>query len=174
LRKLAPAQETGRQPAPPSPASARTARERPRVFIGSSTEGLPVAEGIQVGLDHAAECTIWNQAVFGLSSTTIETIVDAAAGFDFAVLILTPDDTTTRRGKSADSPRDNLIFELGLFTGILGRARTFLVYPRDTNIYMPSDLAGVTAATYAERSDGNLEAAVGPVCTRIKRAMGAA
>lgn len=174
LRRLDSEYETNQQPSPPSPPSVRPSRKRPRVFIGSSTEGLPIAEAIQLGLDHAAECTIWNQAVFALSSTTIETIVDAAAGFDFAVLILTPDDTTTRRGKTADSPRDNLIFELGLFTGILGRARTFLVYPRDTDIHMPSDLAGVTAATYAERSDGNIEAAVGPVCTRIKRAMGVA
>lgn len=155
-------------------AHARPHRERPRVFIGSSTEGLPVAEAIQVGLDHVAECTVWNQGVFGLSSTAIETVVDTAADFDFAVLVLTPDDTTTRRGTSANSPRDNLIFELGLFTGILGRARTFLVYPRDAKLHLPSDLAGVTAATYASRFDGNLEAALGPVCTRIKRAMGAA
>ena len=160
---------------PPALAPTRPQRERPRVFIGSSTEGLPVAEAIQLGLDHVAECTVWNQGVFfGLSSTTIETVVDTAADFDFAVLVLTPDDTTTRRGASATSPRDNLIFELGLFTGILGRARTFLVYPRDVKLLLPSDLSGVTAATYTSRSDGNLEAALGPVCTRIKRAMGAA
>jgi predicted nucleotide-binding protein len=159
-------------PTPPASATARPHRDRPRLFIGSSTEGLPVAEAIQLGLDHVAECTLWNQGVFELSSTTIETVVDAAAEFDFAILVLTPDDTTTRRGTSANSPRDNLIFELGLFTGILGRARTFLVYPRDAKLHLPSDLAGVTAATYASRSDGNLEAALGPVCTRIKRAMG--
>lgn len=159
---------------PPTAVAAKPMRERPRLFIGSSSEGLPVAEAIQLGLDHVAECTVWNQGVFGLSSTTIESIVDTAADFDFAVLVLTPDDTTTRRGASASSPRDNLIFELGLFTGILGRARTFLVFPRDAKLHLPSDLAGVTAATYASRSDGNVEAALGPVCTRIKRAMGAA
>jgi predicted nucleotide-binding protein len=176
LRMLAKVSEEP-QPAkgpPPNPASVRPSRERPRVFIGSSSEGLQLAEVIQLGLDHVAECTIWNQGVFGLSSTTIESIVDTAAGFDFAVLILTPDDITTKRGATANSPRDNLLFELGLFTGILGRARTFLVHPRDSKLHLPSDLAGVTAATYSERSDGNLEAAVGPVCTRIKRAMGVA
>ena len=60
------------------------------------------------------------------------------------------------------------------FTGTLGRAQTFLVYCRDAKMTLPSDLAGVTAATFAERSDGNLHAAVGPVCTRIKRALGIA
>ena len=71
-------------------------------------------------------------------------------------------------------PRDNLLFELGLFTGALGRARTFMVYCRDDKLHLPSDLAGVTAATYPAREDDNLEAALGPVCIRIKRAMGAA
>jgi predicted nucleotide-binding protein len=79
-----------------------------------------------------------------------------------------------KRGFAAVAPRDNIIFEAGLFTGTLGRARTFLVYCRDTKISLPSDLAGVTAATFAERSDGNLHAALGPVCTRIKRALGMA
>ena len=161
-------------PVPPVAATVKSPRQNPRLFIGSSTEGLPVAEAIQLGLEQVAECTVWNQGTFGLSSTVVESIVETAADYDFAVLVLTPDDTTTKRGTKADSPRDNLIFELGLFTGTLGRARTFLVYPRDTPLHLPSDLAGVTAATYADRADGNLQAALGPVCTRIKRAMGAA
>jgi predicted nucleotide-binding protein len=149
-------------------------RDRPRVFIGSSSEGLAVAETIQLGLDRYAECTIWNQSVFGLSSTTFESIVDAAAEFDFAVLILTPDDMLVKRGQEGVMPRDNIIFEIGLFTGALGRARTFMVHRRDAKLELPSDLAGVTTATYADRSDGNFDAALGPVCTRIKRAMGVA
>lgn len=147
--------------------------KRPRLFIGSSTEGLAVAEVIQLGLDEVAECTLWTQGAFNLSQTTIESIVDATAKFDFAVLILTPDDMTIKRGEIQASARDNILFELGLFTGALGRARTFMVFPRDSKPVFPSDLAGVTAATYSERTDGNLEAALGPVCTRIKKAMGA-
>jgi predicted nucleotide-binding protein len=146
--------------------------EKPRVFIGSSSESLHVAEAIQLGLEHVAECTIWSQSTFGLSSTTIESIVDAALEFDYAVLVLTPDDMVTKRGEALAAPRDNIIFELGLFTGILGRARTFMVYNRDSGLHLPSDLAGVTAATYSDRADNNIEAALGPVCTRIKRAMG--
>ncbi len=145
----------------------------PRVFVGSSTEGLPVAEAIQLGLEHSAEVTVWDQSTFALSSTAIESIVDTAARYDFAVLVLTPDDLTIRLGASQSSPPDNLIFEVGLFTGILGRARTFVVFPRDVPMHLPSDMAGVTAATYSIRSDQSLVAALGPVCTRIKRAMGA-
>lgn len=146
----------------------------PRVFIGSSAEGLEIAENIQLGLEHSAECTLWTQSTFAAGQTAIESIVDATASFDFAVLVLTPDDMTSKRGEESPSPRDNMLFELGLFTGALGRARTFMVYPRGEKMHLPSDLAGVTAVTYADRSDGNLQAALGPVCTRIKQAMGVA
>ena len=149
-------------------------KQRLRIFIGSSSEGLPVAEAIQLGLDEVAECTVWNQSAFDPSKTAIESLVDISREFDCAALILTPDDMIVKRGAATAAPRDNIIFEAGLFTGTLGRARTFLVYCRDAKIALPSDLAGVTAATYAERSDGNLHAALGPVCTRIKRALGLA
>jgi len=135
-------------------------------------EGLSVAESIQLGLDEVAECTVWNQGAFSPSRTIIESLVDISREFDCAVLVLTPDDMVAKRGAAAEAPRDNIVFEAGLFTGTLGRARTFLVYCRDAKLALPSDLAGVTAATYAERSDGNLHAALGPVCTRIKRALG--
>lgn len=173
--------ESGQQEIPKSEQAHRTkqpkkslSEKRPRLFIGSSTEGLSVAEAVQLGLDDVAECTLWTQGAFNLSQTTIESIVDATAKFDFAVLVFTPDDMTIKRGKIRASARDNILFELGLFTGALGRARTFMVFPRDSKPEFPSDLSGVTAATYADRTDGNLEAALGPVCTRIKRAMGVA
>lgn len=145
---------------------------KPKIFIGSSKEGLAVAEAIQIGLESVAECTVWNQSAFDLTRTAIESIVDISRGFDFAVIVFTADDVLVKRNRSVFAPRDNLVFELGLFTGALGRARTFLVYSKDETLDLPSDLSGVTAATYATRSDGNLEAALGPVCTRIKRAMG--
>ena len=97
---------------------------KPRLFIASSTEGLPIAEAIQVGLDDAAECTIWTQGAFNLSETVAESIVKAPVKYDFAVLVFTPDDVVEKRGERRSAPRDNLLFELGLFTGALGRART--------------------------------------------------
>jgi len=146
--------------------------ERPRAFIGSSTEGLAVAQAIQELLDPVAECTIWNQGVFPPGGTFIDSLQDARLMYDFAIIVLTADDTTTSRGETAPAPRDNLLFELGLFAGALGRARTFLVLPADAPPRLPSDLSGVTPTKYRSRSDGNLVAALGPATSQITRAMG--
>jgi Predicted nucleotide-binding protein containing TIR-like domain len=144
---------------------------KPRLFIGSSVEGKEIAEMIQLGLEYDVEATIWYQGVFGLSQGSLESLVTAANSFDFAVLILTPDDLKSKRGDDVGSPRDNVIFELGLFMGALGRERTFIVYCRDFVIDFPTDLAGVTPATFGKRSDNNMQAALGPVCTKIKSAI---
>ena len=147
---------------------------KPRLFIGSSVEGIEIAEKIQEGLDHSMECTIWSQGVFGLSYGTLESLVAATKKFDCAVLVLTPDDVKIKRNDTKNSPRDNVLFELGLFIGALGRNRTFIVYCRDEQLDIPSDLAGVTAAKFGRRSDGNLRAALGPVCSSLKDAIKAA
>lgn len=143
------------------------------MFIGSSVEGKDIAEHIQLGLEYDVETTIWHQGVFGLSDGSLESLVKAAKDFDFAALVLTPDDLIMKRGTEKGCPRDNVVFELGLFMGALGRERTFIVYNRDKQIDLPTDLAGVTPATFADRSDNNLQAALGPVCTRIKQAINA-
>ena len=147
--------------------------KRPVVFIGSSTEGLSIAEAIQINLEHKCDCVIWSQGVFGLGEGTLEALVRVVSTYDFAVLVLTPDDLVSKRENKGRQPRDNVLFELGLFMGRLGRDRTFIVHPRDTDLELPTDLAGITPATFAQRNAINLRAALGPVCTLLKDAMSA-
>jgi len=140
----------------------------PSLFIGSSSEGLKVAEYLQQALEGHCEATIWSQGVFGLSLGTLESLVAACKQFDFAALILTPDDMVTKRGSRNRAARDNVLFELGLFMGSLGRERTFIVYCRDEKIDLPSDFAGVIAAKFPKREDDNMAAAIGPVAVKIR------
>lgn len=175
------AQLVSKQEAVPAARSARSGPSKPlasqrkpkkvRIFIGSSTEGIDIAEAIQVNLDHEAECVTWSQGVFGLSHGTLETLCNKAGEFDFAILVLTPDDVEIVRGEKKNSARDNVLFELGLFLGVLGRERTFIVHPRDEPIALPSDLAGTTPATFARHADGNLQASLGSASTIIKGAI---
>lgn len=143
-------------------------KRRPYVFIGSSSEGLEVAKAIQANLDYACECHIWSQGLFGLGEGTLEALVNALDHFDFAILALTPDDLTVSRGSEQKSPRDNVLFELGLFIGGLGRDRAFVVADRSAKLKLPSDLAGVTPATFEPPVAGTLQAALGTACTAIE------
>jgi hypothetical protein len=92
----------------------------------------------------------------------------ALSRFDFALLVLTADDLTVSRGTERAVARDNVLFELGLFIGFLGRDRTFMLYDRTKAPVLPSDLAGITAATFAPHASGNLEASLGAPSTKIR------
>lgn len=142
---------------------------KPRIFIASSTESLGVADAFNVNLDHQAEVTVWKNG-FMLSQNTIDSLVNMAGSVDFAIFIFTPDDVAIIRNKERNIVRDNVLFELGLFVGTLGKERCFIVKPRDTDLYLPTDLLGLTPTDYnGERSDGNLEAAVNNSCVLIKK-----
>jgi len=141
---------------------------RSKLFVGSSSEGLGVARAVRQQLKDVAEITLWSDGLFGLGSGTLESLVQSLPNFDFAVLVVTADDLTMTRGKEQASPRDNVIFEAGLFMGRLGRFRTFLVYDSSARAKLPSDFAGITLAQFLKRSDGNLRAAVGEATDDIR------
>ena len=143
--------------------------KRASLFVGSSSEGIRFARALQILLEDACEVVLWNQGVFGLSQGTLESLVAAVDQFDFAVLVLTPDDLIRSREDERQGPRDNVLFELGLFMGGLGRDRTFLVYDRKATLKLPSDLAGVAAATFEPPQTGTLESALGAAAAKIER-----
>ncbi len=124
-------------------------RNKPVVFIGSSTEGLPAAEAIYNYLNRLP-CVprLWADGVFECSKTTVEELMNIIKESDFAIIIFSPDDVTKSRGTRKPSPRDNVIFELGLFMGALSRERTYIVAPKNVHIKIPTDLLGVTLLTY--------------------------
>jgi len=146
---------------------------KPRLFIGSSVESLGIAYAVQEGLEHFAEVTVWTQGIFELSKYTMESLLDALDETDFGLFVFTPDDITRIRGKELETVRDNVVFELGLFIGSLGKERCFIITPRNSeDFHLPSDLLGLTPATFdADRKDENYNAAVGPACSRIHKAM---
>lgn len=142
---------------------------KPSLFIGSSTEGLEFARAVRSLLDDATETTLWNDGVFRLGRTYIESLISAVSRFDFAALVLTPDDEMIVRTDETLGPRDNIVFELGLFMGRLGRDRTFIVRPASGPLKIPSDLAGISVASFDwPRSDGNYRAALGPACDQMR------
>lgn len=141
---------------------------KPSVFIGSSSEGIDFARAVRSLLAGDADLTLWSEGFFRLGGTFIETLVNSLGRFDFAILVLTPDDWIQSRTVESLSPRDNVIFELGLFMGHLGRSRTIVLHQSGATVKIPTDLSGVTTATYDwPRKDRNHKAAVAVACDSI-------
>ena len=146
-------------------------QNKPKLFIGSSVEGLEVAYAIQTELEHDLESTIWSQGVFNLTRSTLNDLLSALDTFDAAIFVMSPDDVIKMRSNEQTAIRDNVLFELGMFIGRLGPENTFMIKPRySQNFHVPTDLLGVTPGDYDnQRSDGNLQAALGPFCFQVRK-----
>jgi predicted nucleotide-binding protein len=138
-----------------------------RIFIISSAEALEIARAVQNAFEYDFTVVVWTDGVFRASWYPIESLERQLDQSDFAIAIAQPDDVTQSRGETALSPRDNVIFELGLFIGRIGRQRSFLVEPRGEEVKLPSDLSGITTLAY-KYDPQNLAAALGPACNRIR------
>jgi predicted nucleotide-binding protein len=144
-------------------------RKEPVIFIGSSSEGLQIAEVIHRNLaKFPCVSTLWSRGVFEASKTTIEDLMRITKDSDFAVIVFTPDDITKSRNKSKSSPRDNVVFELGLFMGAITRERTYIVAPRNVDIKIPTDLFGITCLTYDCNSRKSLGKRLQPILRQLR------
>lgn len=123
---------------------------KPFVFLGSSAEGIKIAEVIESHLTRDFQVMRWDQGLFVPGHYTLESLEAAARQCKFAVIVGTADDVLTKRRKTSRTIRDNLIFEFGLFFGVFGRKRTILVTPKRVALGLPTDLDGLTRATYTK------------------------
>lgn len=143
---------------------------KPLLFLGCSTESLEIAREIQLGLKHDnVEAMVWTDGVFGPSGVAVDSLLNTVNESDFAVFVFSPDDKVVSRDNEYNAPRDNTVFELGLFMGKLERSRTFIVKEQSADVKIPTDLLGITPLTYIYRQGCNLTAAVAPVCTELRK-----
>jgi hypothetical protein len=123
---------------------------RPRIFLGSSGQQEKLLGALTRGLEDIADVDPWT-TVFNPGVSTLDRLVELTREVDFAAFIFGQDDWT-RRGTSTDpasgeaSPRDNVVFEAGLFGGALGMRRTFILHADGAKL--PTDLLGLTSIRY--------------------------
>jgi len=150
----------------------RDRNSQPEIFIGSSSEALNVAKAIERSLSpDPVKVKRWNRGVFGASEVTIESLEKLLPQTDFAILILTADDQLKTRGKEQRAPRDNIVFELGLFMGAIGRNRTFMLVEKRkrTALRLPPDLRGVTYLPLVTKNKKPLATSVAHAVSEIRK-----
>jgi len=137
---------------------------KPTIFIASSSEGLDAARAIKTQFDDEATVDIWNEDIFYLNKSFLASLLNLASFYDYAIMVFSSDDLLKKREQEIKVPRDNVIFENGLFLGRLGPNRTFIVCEKDVDLF--SDYRGITVATYEKRE--NMVSAVGNACNLIR------
>lgn len=146
--------------------------EKPRIFLGSSGKQAKLLQALTRGLEAVAHVEPWTTS-FNPGTTTLERLLELTREVDFAAFVFAQDDWTSNAPAEAPppmpgqaSPRDNVVFEAGLFGGVLGMRRTFILHARDSKL--PTDLLGLTCVRY----DGSTSASVMKVvCEKIRHAI---
>jgi hypothetical protein len=145
--------------------------EKPRIFLGSSGKQAKLLQALTRGLEDVAHVEPWMTS-FNPGTTTLERLLELTREVDFAAFVFAQDDWTTSSSSSATestpgqaSPRDNVVFEAGLFGGVLGMRRTFILHASGAKL--PTDLLGLTFVRY----DGSTAAEIKIVCQKLRNAI---
>jgi hypothetical protein len=124
---------------------------KPRIFLGSSGKQTKLLQSLTHGLEEICEVEPWT-SVFNPGVSTLERLVELTREVDFAAFVFGQDDWTTNPADESApgqaSPRDNVVFEAGLFGGTIGMRRTFILHAKGAKL--PTDLLGMTAVRYPE------------------------
>ncbi|HJR44557.1 MAG TPA: nucleotide-binding protein [Actinomycetota bacterium] len=139
---------------------------KPRIFLGSSGKQAKLVQTITRALEDVAEVEPWT-TTFNPGRSTLDRLVELSQEVDFAAFVFAHDDwTVTDPSQSGQSsPRDNVVFEAGLFGGALGIRRTFIVHA--TGSKLPSDLLGLTSVRY----DPSKPAEVRAISQKLRKAI---
>src|SRR6476660_4091026 len=127
---------------------------KPRFFLGSSGKQQKLLQALTRGLEDVARVEPWTMS-FNPGTSTLERLLELTREVDFAAFVFARDDWTATSPPTSDpaaagqaSPRDNVVFEAGLFGGVLGMRRTFILHASGAKL--PSDLLGLTCVRYGD------------------------
>jgi hypothetical protein len=140
---------------------------KPRIFLGSSGKQADLLEAITDGIEDVVDVEPWT-TTFNPGRSTLDRLVELSQQVDFAAFVFAQDDWTTTDMSEAGqaSPRDNVVFEAGLFGSALGIRRTFILHASGSKL--PTDLLGLTTIRY-DPTGG--EAEVNAINEKLRKAI---
>lgn len=137
-----------------------------KIFIGSSSEALSIVNIVEKLLEKEYDIIRWDKS-FRPNQSTLDSLIENAIKVDKAIFIGTADDVVEdvqgKRGCKTKH-RDNVVFEFGLFLGMLGREDCIYVVEKDSDIM--SDYSGITVFMFDNKT---LELSILEVVEKIKK-----
>jgi hypothetical protein len=145
---------------------------KPRLFVGCASEAKPFVEHLcSVLADFCDVHPWWDSPAFKNMHSTLSDLLKATTFYDLGLFILSADDISISRGEVSHSVRDNVLFELGLFLGTLGPARTigYMQRPEGAKLKVPSDLLGINLPGFTYKDHDSFVSATAKILPGIKR-----
>lgn len=140
---------------------------KPKIFIGSSKVGYSIAEKVKNNLVSIGDCYLWQDPnVWEPNRSTFENLIRMVSFFDFGIFVATADDLTLTNDKIVIEPRDNVILELALFLGAMGRDKSFLLVEK--GIKLPTDFNGIYMPRFEKGSDKSIKDACNEYLNKIE------
>jgi hypothetical protein len=143
--------------------------DKRKIFVGSSSEALGVAELVgKVIEDAGMEPVLW-KTVFPAGDILLESIEKLPSLVDGAVLLATPDLDCHRKEKNERyrAPIENIVFEYGYLSARLSRKRVAICTFNGAK--MPSDLQGLTLVPAGRYEKGAPSALPAEAKTSLER-----
>jgi len=133
------------------------------IFIGSSKEVSENQLLLKIAAIVQSKCGInpikWDDmpSPFEPGKFILESLEELLDKVDASIFICSEDDEVWYRGEKVGQPRDNVIFEHGLFSGKLGRQNSIIVTYGE--VKLPTDLNGITYINFSKGNElkGELE-----------------
>lgn len=122
-----------------------------KIFIGSSTETLEIAEKIATWIEEfGGSPVLWN-TIFDIGESTLSDLIKTSQEVDGAIFVFNADDAIFYRGTTSYTVRDNVLLEFGLFIGKLTPQQ--VVFANANKPKLPTDLAGITYLNFDSNKD---------------------
>jgi CAP12/Pycsar effector protein, TIR domain/Methyltransferase domain len=118
---------------------------KPAVFIGSSSEALPIVNRLVGMLGPDFDVHPWDQ-VFTPGEYTLTALLQEVERADAAIFIFAKDDEVKIRGEPGYSARGNVLLEYGIFVARIGRERVLIL--EEEGVDLPSDVFGITTKSF--------------------------
>lgn len=140
---------------------------KPKIFIGSSSSGLVAAKKAKNFLSPIADVVLWKEnGVWEPNRSTFDNLLRMSNYFDFGVFVATSDDLTLTNDQLVIEPRDNVILEMALFLGAIGKDKSFLLV--EEGVKLPSDFNGIYMPRFERKSSDSIKSACNELITKIE------
>ena len=117
---------------------------RPKIFIASSGKNISIAKAFKNQLREYADADVWDEVFRKHNNESfLETLMQSKEDYEYGLFVWAADDAIANKKNAVYSPRDNVVFETGLFMGALGTPKIFIVYDDAIPLKTPTDFLGI-------------------------------